>query len=94
MLTHWGFDQRYVDVARARHDWHTDGGSEACLIDVVTVARLHYYRANDIPGDWPDLTVLPAYHKLPARTLTEKGTLQLLDEAGDEVNQVRSMLRD
>lgn len=95
VLTHWGFDQRYIDVARARHDWHFDSGDEkTTIVDVITAARLHFYREKRVPGSWPEFAAIPAYRKLPVRDLSEAGGLLLLCEATEEIEQVRQMLRD
>lgn len=91
VLAHWNFDDRYIDVARARHDWQFDGSAEPCLVDIVTVARAHYYRQQG--RDVPALDSMPAFGKLPL-VLSEAGTVHSLDEAVEEVSAIRSMLRD
>lgn len=94
VLSHWNFDARYVDVVRARHDWYTERSEELTLVDVITAARLHFYLEYQVPGTWPEFERIPAFKKLPTRSLTERGSLQLLAESAEEINQVRSMLRD
>lgn len=91
VLEHWDFDPRYLEVASARGDWTVDLAPEPRLVDLVTVARAHYYLTQG--RTVPPLESLPAFAKLPL-TLSPAGTVHSLDEAVEEVSVIRSMLRD
>lgn len=91
VLQHWEFDDRYIEVAGARHDWGSDPDPEPRLVDLVTVARAHYYISQG--RTVPALETMPAFRKLPL-TLSPTGTVHSLDEAAEEVGVIRSMLRD
>lgn len=92
VLSRWQFDERFIAVARARHDWTVDLDPEPALVDVVTLGRAHYY-ASTGHRPVPKLDSMPAFHKLPVR-ISETGTIHSLDEAAAEVSVIRSMLRD
>ena len=94
LLDSWEFDPRYVEVARARHDWNRDDAEQADLADLVTLARLHRYAVTGRMEGCPRISDTPAYRKLPVGQLTPKMSLQILEEAREEVGNIRSMLHD
>lgn len=91
VLEHWKFDERYIEVARARHDWQFDSAGGPALVDIVTVARAHYYKAQG--RSVPALETMPSFQKLPL-TVSASGTVHSLDQAVEEVGVIRSMLRE
>ncbi|MDH3768745.1 MAG: hypothetical protein OES99_09875, partial [Gammaproteobacteria bacterium] len=93
LLESWEFDQRYIDVVKARHDWMRDQSDKPDLADIVTLARLHSYSGKKRSENCPLINEIPAYKKLPVGLLTEQMSLQALVDANAEVDQIRSMLR-
>lgn len=94
LLERWEFDQRYINVVKCRHDWMRNDSPVPDLTDLVCLARLHAYAASDRMQDCPRINQVPAYHKLPVGQLTPHMSLLLLEEARDEISEIRAMLRD
>ncbi|MBT8135715.1 MAG: HDOD domain-containing protein [Gammaproteobacteria bacterium] len=93
LLESWEFDPRYIEVVRSRHDWHRDGSDQAGLADVVTLARLHRYAVSGRMADCPPINEVPAFRKLPVGQLSPQMSLQILEEAREEIGAIRAMLR-
>ena len=91
LLTHWGFDDEMVEVARSRGNWFRDSGARADLADLVLIARLH--AGIGAPGArCPRIDRVPAFAKLPLGPLGTDESLVLLAEAESEVREVAEML--
>lgn len=92
LLESWDFDPRYIEVVKSRHDWMRDDSPEPCLADLVCLARLHAYAVSDRKKDCPRINEVPAYRKLPVGRLTPHMSLMLLEEAREEINEIRALL--
>ncbi|NNF67805.1 MAG: hypothetical protein HKM98_09890, partial [Gammaproteobacteria bacterium] len=51
-----------------------------------------YYAVNQRLQDCPSIQDTPAYRKLPVGTISEQCSLRALDDAQDEIAQIRKML--
>lgn len=94
LLESWEFDQRYIDVVKSRHDWMRDENGPPDLADLVCLARLHSYVVRNHLEDRPRIDEIPAYRKLPVGALSDQSSLLLLDEAVEQLDEIRAMLRD
>lgn len=92
LLTHWGFDERYVEVARRRDAWHHDPKAPVDLADLVLMARLHSFIGTPRMHKFPRIDEVTAYAKLPLGALSPRMSLVMLDEAGQDIEEVRQLL--
>ena len=84
LLESWGFDQELQEVARSRRDWFRNDSRKPELADIVLLANLHLlYLADSDNLELPPIDSLPAYIKLNPGPVSQRGTLQILDEATD-----------
>ncbi|MGE0622945.1 MAG: HDOD domain-containing protein [Pseudomonadales bacterium] len=92
LLTHWGFDERYVEVARRRDAWDHDPDAPVHLADLVLMARLHTFIGTPRMHKFPRIDQVTAYAKLPLGALSPRMSLVMLDEAGQDIEEVRQLL--
>lgn len=92
LLEKWGFDERYVEVARRRDAWDHDPEAPVDLADLVLMARLHSYIGTPKMHKFPRIDQVSAYHKLPLGELSPHMSLVMLDEAGQDIDEVRELL--
>ncbi len=92
LLEQWGFDPRYVEVARRRDAWDHDPAAPVDLADLVLVARLHSYIGTPRMHKFPRIDQVTAYAKLPVGELSPHMSLLMLDEAGQDIQEVRQLL--
>jgi len=95
ILSNWQFDEELIDVARARGDWSRSSNSSddsVDIADIVTIARHHQHMAKGELKACPNIIDIPAYHKLPFKELTPDQSLNILDEAKEEIEELRKML--
>jgi len=96
MLRNWQFDEELIDVVKARNDWSHSSNNNADdsvdIADIVIIARHHQYMARGELKACPNITDIQAYHKLPFKELTPDQSLNILDEAKEEIEELRKML--
>lgn len=94
MLRNWQFDEELVDVVKSRGDWNRSSGTDAevDIADIVTIARHHQHMGRGELKSCPTITSIPAYHKLPFKELTPDQSLHILEEAREEIEEIRQLL--
>ncbi len=92
LLSHWGFDEDIVEVARSRKDWYRDPQPDADLADIVLVARLHAIVGSSNALETPLINEVPAFEKLPLGEVGPHQSLEFLREAEGEVSELMQML--
>jgi len=92
ILLNWQFDQELIDVVKARGDWTRSSDAEVDITDIVTIARHHQHMGRGELNTCPNITDIPAYHKLPFQQLTPDQSLHILEEAKEEIEEIRQML--
>ena len=92
ILRSWGFAEDIVEVTKTREDWNRDSGADVDTADIVTIARHHYYMSKRETADLPNITNIPAFHKLPFKELTTDQSLEILEESKEEIDEIIRML--
>lgn len=92
LLEQWDFDDSFVEVARRRDDWNHDPKAKVDLADLVQVARLHTFVGTPDAANYPRIDEVTAFNKLPLGDLSEQTSLVMLDEAAQDIEEVRSIL--
>jgi len=94
MLRNWQFDEELIEVVKSRGDWNRSSGADADvdIADIVTIARHHQHMGRGELKSCPTITNIPAYHKLPFQELTPDQSLHILEEAKEEIEEIRQML--
>ncbi len=92
LLQKWNFDDEIVEVTRSRKDWWRDPHPEPDLADLVLVARLHDCIGKVETELLPRIYELPAFRKLPLAKGDPDASLDFLDQAQSDIDQVMKIL--
>lgn len=88
----WDFPEDFEDVINNSENWYRDSGKEADYTDIVMIAQLHSYIGKVDIKKMPKLDELPAYKKLASGNLDADQSINILDQAKDEIENIRQML--
>lgn len=88
----WDFPGDFEDVINNSENWYRDGGEKADYTDIVMIAQLHSYIGKVDIKKMPKMDELPAYKKLAAGHLDADQSMNILDQAKDEIEHIRQML--
>lgn len=92
LLRHWGFSEEIAAVPEHAEDWFYDNGGKADYVDIVLVARVHALFGQ--PGaELPALQEMPSYSKLPISRFGADASIQLIEEANEEIGILMQMLQ-
>lgn len=89
----WDFPPDFEDVISHAEDWYRNTEEEANYADIVMIAQLHSFIGKVDSKKMPRLDTLPVYQKLAAGRLDADASINILDTAKDEIEQIKSMLQ-
>ena len=89
ILKKWDFSKELIEAVRSRKQWMRDSGKKADIGDILLIARIHASIGCDEFSDCPSIIELPVYEKLPLGKLTPDQSLEILEEAKDELEELR-----
>ncbi|QEP44007.1 HDOD domain-containing protein [Ectothiorhodospiraceae bacterium BW-2] len=90
LLKFWSFDSAYIDIpSKSSHLDYTNPQEGVDLSELILIARLHS-RINDANREQSlrQLEQIPAYQKISLSRLGSGATLELLEEAQLEIDQL------
>lgn len=88
----WSFPSDFETVVAHAENWLHDEQTDADYSDIVMIAQLHSYIGKVDIRKIPPIDTLPAYKKLAAGRLDADMSLSILDQAKDEIEQLRQLL--
>lgn len=92
IIRKWDFPVDFEDVVTYAEDWFRDSGAQATYADIVMISQLHSFIGKIDPKKMPRMDELPAYRKLAAGNLDVDLSLNILDQARDEIENIRQLL--
>ncbi len=92
IIRKWDFPTDFEAVIRHSENWYRDSGEKADYTDIVMVSQLHSYIGKIDIKKMPKMDELPAYKKLAAGQLDADQSINILDQAKDEIEHIRQML--
>jgi HD-like signal output (HDOD) protein len=92
VLRKWEFPDYFVQSALHAEDWMVNIGDEADYVDIVVVAQLHAYVGTPMMARLPRLDLVPAFHKLALGKLTPRHSIGILDNAKEQIRELRELL--
>ncbi|MBT3027758.1 MAG: histidine kinase [gamma proteobacterium symbiont of Ctena orbiculata] len=92
VLRKWEFPDYFVQSALHAEDWMEDISHEADYVDLVVVAQLHAYVGTPKMHSLPRLDLVPAFHKLALGKLTPRHSIGIIDNAKDQIRELRELL--
>lgn len=91
ILRKWEFPNELCEAAEQAEEWMSAGSPSLSYADLVILAQLHLGESDSM-DKLPPISSVPAFSKLKDQTLTEDGKLAVLDEASDQVTEIRQLL--
>jgi HD-like signal output (HDOD) protein len=92
VLRKWEFPDYFVQAALHAEDWMEDISDEPDYIDLVVIAQLHAYIGTPMMHHLPRLDLVPAFHKLALGKLTPRHSIGIIDNAKDQIRELRELL--
>lgn len=92
IIRKWDFPEDFEDVIINSENWNRDSGKEADYSDIVMIAQLHSYIGKVDIKRMPKMDELPAYKKLASGNLDADQSINILDQAKDEIENIQQML--
>lgn len=92
VLAQWGFDDDFRAAALAQGNYFRDHEGGADYTDVLLVAHLHSLVRERAFHRLPRIDETPAFGKLALGRLSPQLSLTVLDEARDQVRELKSLL--
>jgi HD-like signal output (HDOD) protein len=91
IIRHWDFPEDFEDVVINAENWFRNENSPPNYADIVMISQLHSFIGKVDIRKIPKIDDLPAYKKL-AGHLNANDSINILDAAKDEIEQIRQML--
>ena len=88
----WDFPDDFKDVIINAENWHKEGGENPDYTDIVIIAQLLSFVGKVDIKKLPKIDDLPAFKKLVAGRLDADKSLNILDEAKDDIEHIRKLL--
>lgn len=92
IIRKWDLPRDFENVVIHAENWYRDAKPEPDYTDIVMIAQLHSYIGKVDIKRMPKMDQLPAYKKLLAGTLDMDASINILDLAKDEIEQIQQML--
>ncbi len=92
IIRKWGFPSDFEDVITHAENWRRDSGSDPDYSDIVMISQLHSFIGKIDIKKMPKMDELPAYQKLLSGNLDIDKSINILDQAKDEIEHIRKML--
>lgn len=91
ILNNWGFPENIANIPIHYENWFYDSGDKLTLSDIVILARFHRLIGIRKITDLPLLATLPAFQKLGDNAMTPELSLQVLDDAKQEITEAMNL---
>ena len=88
----WGFEDAFLDVIKSREEWMRKGDAKLDLADIVLLARWHTAVGTPRLRSMPSVVDMPAYKKFPVNKLSPEQSLEVLEYAKEQMEDIANML--
>jgi HD-like signal output (HDOD) protein len=93
IIQNWDFPADFADVIIHAENWFRDSGDQPTYSDIVMISQFHSFIGKIDIKKMPKMDELPAYKKLVSGQLDADLSINILDKARDEIENIRQMLR-
>ncbi len=90
----WNLPAEMLQVVSHAEHWHRDNGDRLQLVDGVVIAQIYSMLQHKDTRHLPDLERVPALKKLSKGRHDPVLAMGVLDQARDEIEQIRQLLSD
>jgi HD-like signal output (HDOD) protein len=91
IIRQWGFPEDFEDVVINAENWFRNDDNPSSYADIVMISQLHSFIGKVNIKKIPKIDDLPAYKKLSVH-LDANDSINILDKAKDEIEQLRQLL--
>ena len=92
IVEQWDLGTDLAEVVRQADAWQRLGCAVPDYCDAALLAQLHSNIGNDPSETLPRIDQIPAYKKLDLGQLSPRRSIQVLDQAQKEINELRQLL--
>lgn len=92
IVRRWDFPRDFEDVIINSENWYLDDHERPNYTDIVIIAQLHSFIGTKHIKNMPKIDDLPAYKKLASGRLDTDVSINILDTAKDEIQQIQQLL--
>jgi len=93
ILHRWNLPAPLVTAVQHVDAWfYEPNEKDATLTDILILARLHSLAMNEHSPATPAISQVPSYEKVSPGALTKEQRLEILEDAKEQVIEIRSML--
>ncbi|OHX37378.1 cyclic nucleotide-binding protein [Methylomonas sp. LWB] len=93
ILKKWHFPDTLIQIPAQTGNWYYDAGEGLQLHDIVLLAKFHSQLGGIRMHKLPPLNTLPAFHKLDDCALTPDMSLQVLQDAKQQIAEALAFFR-
>ncbi len=88
----WDLPNEMLNVVSHAEHWYHDSGDDLNIEDVVLIAQVYDKLKRKQLANLPDINKVPAFKKLFPDKHDPAFAMQILDEARDEINEMKGLL--
>jgi len=88
----WDLPNEMLNVVSHAEHWHHDSGKGVALEDVIIIAQVYDKLKRKQLSSLPDIKKVPAFKNLFPNKHDPVFAMQILDEAQDEINEMKGLL--
>jgi len=88
----WDLPNEMLNVVTHAEHWYHDSGEELKVEDVIIIAQVYDLLKRKDISSLPDINKVPAFKKLFPNKHDPAFAMQVLDEARDEINEMKGLL--
>ena len=93
VLRAWKFPEAHVVAAHDAEEWWRDPGPDPEYADLVVVSQAIGAIGTPAFNEMPPLVRLPAFAKVSGGWLDPQRTMALIDEAAEQIAELKALLR-
>lgn len=93
IIKRWHLDPVLVEVVKQQGNWFKQATAEIDYADLVIVAQLHAQVHHGATKELPNLDQVEAFKRIQVGELTPELSIHVLEEAQDELEAARNLLR-
>lgn len=92
VLKNWQFPEEFIEMAAFGTQWQRDHSGGPDLCDLIQVSKLQSLYGRKASSNLPKIDEIPAFSKLALGDLNKELTLSILENAQQEIADIKALL--